>query len=155
MYRAKATRIAIKLYALSSNNYVDKTVDSGLENRPCFVARSNTWEPVITKGLFALPKMLSKLNAEADTISQLQAQLQQTICSLKVLTNSSDEVERSLTDVIRIVVKAADGYVSAAMSCSPLTQWGRSLPERIRRRQSSPSWAVYRRRVSWKGSEEP
>jgi hypothetical protein len=66
------------------------------------------------KALSAAEKELSRLNAEADAIAQRQAQLQQTISSLKILTNGSEEVERSLTDVIRIIVKAANGYVSAA-----------------------------------------
>ena len=58
-------------------------------------------------------KELSRLNAEADAIAQRQAQLQQTISTLKTLTNVSEEGERTLTDAIRIIVKAANGYIGA------------------------------------------
>ncbi len=51
------------------------------------------------------------LNAEADAIAQRQAQLQQTISTLKTLTDVSEEGERTLTDTIRIIVKAANGYI--------------------------------------------
>jgi hypothetical protein len=57
---------------------------------------------------------LSRLNAEANAITLRRAQLQQTISTLKTLTNVSEEGERTLTDVIRIIVKAASGYISAA-----------------------------------------
>jgi len=67
-----------------------------------------------SKALGVAEKELSRLNAEADTIAQRRAQLQQTISTLKTLTNVSEEGERTLTDAIRIIVKAADGYLSAA-----------------------------------------
>jgi hypothetical protein len=65
------------------------------------------------KALSVAEKELSRLNAEADAIAQRQAQLQQTISTLKTLTNVSEEGERTLTDTIRIIVKAADGYIGA------------------------------------------
>jgi hypothetical protein len=67
-----------------------------------------------SKALTVAEKELSRLNAEAEVIAQRRAQLQQTISTLRTLTNVSEESERTLTDSIRIVVKAADGYVSAA-----------------------------------------
>jgi hypothetical protein len=65
------------------------------------------------KALSVAEKELSKLNAEADVIAQRRAQLQQTISTLKTLTNVSEQGERTLTDAIRIIVKAANGYISA------------------------------------------
>jgi hypothetical protein len=65
------------------------------------------------KALSVAEKELSRLNAEADAIAQRQAQLQQTISTLKTLTNVSEEGERTLTDTIRIIVKAAAGYIGA------------------------------------------
>jgi hypothetical protein len=65
------------------------------------------------KALSVAEKELSKLNAEADAIAQRSAQLQQTISTLKTLTNVSEEGERTLTDAIRIIVKAANGYIGA------------------------------------------
>jgi hypothetical protein len=66
------------------------------------------------KALSVAEKELAKLNAEADRIAQRCAQLQQTISTLKTLMNVSEQGERTLTDAIRIIVKAANGYVSAA-----------------------------------------
>jgi hypothetical protein len=66
------------------------------------------------KALSVAEKELARLNVEADAIAQRRAQLQQTISTLKMLTNGSEEGERTLTDAIRIIVKAADGYISAA-----------------------------------------
>jgi hypothetical protein len=66
------------------------------------------------KALSVAEKELSRLNVEADAIAQRRAQLEQTISTLKTLTHVSDEGERTLTDVIRIIVKAANGYISAA-----------------------------------------
>lgn len=65
------------------------------------------------KALSVAEKELSQLNAEADAIAQRQAQLQQTISTLKTLTDVSEEGERTLTDTIRIIVKAANGYIGA------------------------------------------
>jgi Ca2+-binding EF-hand superfamily protein len=65
------------------------------------------------KALSVAEKELSRLNVEADAIAQRQAQLQQTISTLKTLTNVSEEGTRTLTDAIRIIVKAADGYIGA------------------------------------------
>jgi Ca2+-binding EF-hand superfamily protein len=65
------------------------------------------------KALSVAEKELSRLNVEADAIAQRQAQLQQTISTLRTLTNVSDEDKRTLTDAIRIIVKAADGYIGA------------------------------------------
>jgi regulator of protease activity HflC (stomatin/prohibitin superfamily) len=67
-----------------------------------------------TKALSVAEKELARLNAEAEAIAQRRAQLQQTISTLKTLTNGSEQEERTLTDAIRIIVKAADGYISAA-----------------------------------------
>ena len=66
------------------------------------------------KALSVAEKELSRLNAEVDAIAQRRAQLQQTMSTLKTLTNVSEEGERTLTDTIRIIVKAANGYISAA-----------------------------------------
>lgn len=66
------------------------------------------------KALSAAEKELLKLNAEAEGMDKRRAQLEQTISTLKALTNVTDEAERTLTDVIRIVVKAANGYISAS-----------------------------------------
>ena len=67
-----------------------------------------------TKALSVAEKELARLNAEAEAIAQRRAQLQQTISTLKTLTNGSEQEQRTLTDAIRIIVKAADGYISAA-----------------------------------------
>jgi hypothetical protein len=67
-----------------------------------------------TKALSVAEKELARLNAESEAIAQRRAQLQQTISTLKTLTNGSEQEERTLTDAIRIIVKAADGYISAA-----------------------------------------
>jgi hypothetical protein len=64
-----------------------------------------------TKALSVAEKELARLNAEADGIAQRRAQLQQTISTLRTLTNGSEQEERTLTDAIRIIVKAADGYI--------------------------------------------
>jgi hypothetical protein len=66
------------------------------------------------KALAAAEKELAKFDAMADAIAQRHAQLQQTISALKTLMNVSEQEERTLTDTIRIVVKAANGYISAA-----------------------------------------
>jgi hypothetical protein len=66
------------------------------------------------KALSVAERELSRLTAEADAIARRRAQLQQTISTLKTLTNVSEEGERTLTDAIRIIVKAANGYISAA-----------------------------------------
>jgi hypothetical protein len=57
---------------------------------------------------------LGRLDAKADVIAHRRAQLQQTIAALKTLMNIQEADERTLTDTIRIVVKAANGYLSAA-----------------------------------------
>jgi hypothetical protein len=68
-----------------------------------------------TNALRAAEKELANLDAEAEAVAQRRARLQQTISTLKTLTNSSEQQEeRTLTDTIRIIVKAADGYISAA-----------------------------------------
>jgi hypothetical protein len=57
---------------------------------------------------------LGRLDAKAEVIAHRRAQLQQTIAALKTLMNIQKADERTLTDTIRIVVKAANGYLSAA-----------------------------------------
>jgi hypothetical protein len=57
---------------------------------------------------------LARLDAKAEVIARRRAQLQQTIAALKTLMNFEEADERTLTDTIRIVVKAANGYLSAA-----------------------------------------
>ena len=57
---------------------------------------------------------LARLDARAEVIAHRRAQLQQTIAALKTLMNHEEADERTLTDTIRIVVRAADGYLSAA-----------------------------------------
>jgi hypothetical protein len=57
---------------------------------------------------------LGRLDAKAEVIAHRRAQLQQTIAALKTLLNIQEADERTLTDTIRIVVKAANGYLSAA-----------------------------------------
>jgi hypothetical protein len=66
------------------------------------------------KALATAQGELASLDAKADAIAQRRAQLQQTISALRTLMNVSDEEERTLTDTIRIVVKAANSYISAA-----------------------------------------
>jgi hypothetical protein len=66
------------------------------------------------KALSAAEGELAKLDAKADVIAQRRAQLQQTISALKTLMNVSEQEELTLTDTIRIVLKAANGYISAA-----------------------------------------
>jgi hypothetical protein len=66
------------------------------------------------KALSTAQNELAGLDAKADSIAQRRAQLQQTISALKTLMNVSDEEGRTLTDTIRIVVKAANSYISAA-----------------------------------------
>jgi len=57
---------------------------------------------------------LGRLDAKSEVIAHRRAQLQQTIAALKTLMNIQEADERTLTDTIRIVVKAANGYLSAA-----------------------------------------
>jgi len=57
---------------------------------------------------------LGRLDAKAEVIAHRRAQLQQTIAALKTLMNIQEADERTLTDTIRIVVKAANGFLSAA-----------------------------------------
>jgi len=57
---------------------------------------------------------LARLDAKAEFIAHRRAQLQQTIAALKTLMDIEQADERTLTDTIRIIVKAADGYLSAA-----------------------------------------
>jgi hypothetical protein len=66
------------------------------------------------KALAAAVKELALLDDQAALIEQRRAQLQQTIGALGTLTNVSEMEERTLTDTIRIVVKAANGYIGAA-----------------------------------------
>jgi hypothetical protein len=82
-----------------------------MDRRIVFIGHAND---EYTKALSVAEKELARLNAEAEAIAQRRAQLQQTISTLKTLTNGSEQEERTLTDAIRIIVKAADGYISAA-----------------------------------------
>jgi hypothetical protein len=64
--------------------------------------------------LTAAQKELETLNNQAEIIERRRAQLQQTISSLKTLMHVAEDEERTLTDCIRIAVKGAQGYISAA-----------------------------------------
>jgi hypothetical protein len=66
------------------------------------------------KALEAAEQELTKAEVEIGLLGQRRAQLQQTISALRTLMNVSEQEERTLTDTIRIVVKAANGYISAA-----------------------------------------
>lgn len=66
------------------------------------------------KALAAAQKELDTLNNQAEIIERRRAQLQQTISSLKTLMHVAEDEERTLTDCIRIAVKGAQGYISAA-----------------------------------------
>jgi hypothetical protein len=66
------------------------------------------------KALSAAEHELEQLDTKAEVIAQRRAQLQQTISTLKTLMNVSEQEERTLTGTIRILVKAANGYISAA-----------------------------------------
>jgi|HubBroStandDraft_4_1064222.scaffolds.fasta_scaffold19107_2 hypothetical protein len=66
------------------------------------------------KALDAAEKELETLDAQASLIEQRRAQLQQTIGALQTLTKVSEQEERTLTETICIVVKAATEYISAA-----------------------------------------
>jgi hypothetical protein len=57
---------------------------------------------------------LARLDAKAEVIAHRRAQLLQTIAALKTLMNIEEADQRTLTDSIRIVVQAANGYLSAA-----------------------------------------
>jgi multidrug resistance efflux pump len=63
------------------------------------------------KALEAAEKELAELERKADVVAQRRAQLQQTIGALKTLMNISEQEERTITDTIRIAVRAANGYV--------------------------------------------
>jgi hypothetical protein len=63
------------------------------------------------KALEAAEKELAELEIKAEVVTQRRAQLQQTIGALKTLMNISEEEERTITDTIRIVMKAATGYL--------------------------------------------
>jgi hypothetical protein len=65
-----------------------------------------------SKALASAEKELETLNVKADVIAQRRAQLQQTISALKTLMNISVQEDRTITDTIRIVVRAANGYIS-------------------------------------------
>ena len=67
-----------------------------------------------SNALAAAEKELETLNAQAEIIERRRAQLQQTISALKTLTNVAGQEERSLTDAIRIVVKGAQNFITAA-----------------------------------------
>lgn len=72
-------------------------------------------EHVFKQALEAAEKELENLDWEAERIEQRRSQLQQTIASLKTLMNvAPDDEARTLTDTIRTVVKASNGYISAA-----------------------------------------
>jgi hypothetical protein len=67
-----------------------------------------------SNALTAAQKELEALNNQAEIIERRRAQLQQTISSLKTLMHVAEDEERTLTDCIRIAVKGAQGYISAA-----------------------------------------
>jgi hypothetical protein len=67
-----------------------------------------------SNALVAAQKELETLNNQAEIIERRRAQLQQTISSLKTLMHVAEDEERTLTDCIRIAVKGAQGYISAA-----------------------------------------
>jgi hypothetical protein len=70
---------------------------------------------IFNQALAAAEKELEDLDGQAEVIEQRRSQLQQTIASLKTLMNvAAGDEERTLTDTIRTVVKAATSYISAA-----------------------------------------
>jgi hypothetical protein len=76
------------------------------------------------KALESAEKELAKLEAQAEVIAQRRARLQQTVGALKTLMNVSEQEERTLTDTIRIVVKAANDYISAGSVLSGVLGMG-------------------------------
>lgn len=78
------------------------------------------------KALESAEKELATTEGKLELLGQRKAQLQQTISALKTLMNVSEQEERSLTDTIRIVVQAANGYISTDKVLSGvLTMGGR------------------------------
>jgi hypothetical protein len=67
-----------------------------------------------SKALEAAEKELESVTTKIELLEQRRAQLQQTVGALKTLTDVSQAEERTLTDTIKIVIQAANGYVSAA-----------------------------------------
>ncbi|MGD0571232.1 MAG: hypothetical protein ABSA78_22795 [Candidatus Sulfotelmatobacter sp.] len=66
------------------------------------------------KALEAAEKELADLEVKAEVVTQRRAQLQQTIGALKTLMNISEQEERTITDTIRIVLKATNDYIVPA-----------------------------------------
>jgi hypothetical protein len=64
-----------------------------------------------TKALAKAERELSDLETEIAALVQRKAQLEQTISNLRSLTGVKQE-ERSLSDSIRLVLKATDKYLS-------------------------------------------
>lgn len=57
---------------------------------------------------------LEQATLEIELLEQRRAQLQQTVGALRTLMDVAQDEERTLTDTIRIVVRAAKGYITAA-----------------------------------------
>ncbi|MGI9104077.1 MAG: hypothetical protein ACR2IF_16680 [Terriglobales bacterium] len=66
------------------------------------------------KALGTAEAELAQVTAKIELLEQRRAQLQQTVGALKTLTDVAQDEERTLTDTIRIVVRAAKGYITAA-----------------------------------------
>ncbi len=66
------------------------------------------------KALSAAEKELSGVTAQIELLEQRRAQLEQTVSALKVLTDVAQDEERTLTEMIKIVVRGANDYISGA-----------------------------------------
>ncbi len=64
------------------------------------------------KALGAAEKELETVSANIEILEQRRAQLQQTVAVLGALMRAFEQEERTLSDIIRIVVRAADGYIA-------------------------------------------
>ena len=92
------------MLTLSDNYFIVEIVDEVTE----------MGEDDYKNALEAAEKELADLEVKGEVIAQRRAQLQQTIGALKTLMNISEQEERTITDTIRIVMKAANGYVAPA-----------------------------------------
>src|SRR5258708_7894053 len=101
----------MELYAKRPKSRVGGLTLQPWAYRPPLLSRSESY---YSNALVAAQKELETLNNQAEIIERRRAQLQQTISSLKTLMHVAEDEERTLTDCIRIAVKGAQGYISAA-----------------------------------------
>ncbi|MGA2371145.1 MAG: hypothetical protein ABSG11_10795 [Candidatus Korobacteraceae bacterium] len=74
--------------------------------------------------LSAAEKELAALTAQIELLEKRRAQLEQTVSALKVLTDVSQDEERTLTETIKIVVRGANDYISGADVLKAVTAMG-------------------------------